>query len=772
MAGPMAMASPMAAPTPPREAAQALPLYLDVELNGMARGLHAVQQQPDGSLWMDSAALRAIGFVLPARADGPMAVAALADVQARYEAATQRLVLQAPLHALALPTTQLRAAEAEATPAAAAAWGALLNYDVYGVQGFGGPARHAGHLAATTEWRVFGGMGVFSSTALSQLAGDGGSGQRRHVRLDTNWSLHHPEAMRTLRVGDVVTAALPWTRGTRLGGVQWGRDFSLQPLRVNTPLPSFFGSAVLPSEVELLVNGMRYYTGQVPAGPFQLTAPPGVGASGQAQVVLTDALGRQDTYTYALQDVQRLLQPGLTDWSVSLGALRRAYGQRSFDYGRPVATGTWRRGLTPSLTAEAHAEASAGVAVAGAGGVGVLGPVQLNAALAYSRHGGGSGLQLGGGARWTGQRFYASADVMRAQPGYQDVAAHAGTRLAERSARATAGYSDAAIGSLGASYFTLRYAGERATPFASVYWSRPLGRGAVLGLSFTRALGQARATSAALTLSWALDGRTTLNVGAQRANGARLLLADAQRPAPLEGGAGWRVATRQGSGRHDALAEASWRGSAGLATAGLLRSGGATAAYGSATGALVLMGGQVYRSRRVDDAFALVTTSGLAGVPVRLENRPVGRTNAEGHLLVSPLHAWRPNRLSIDPMGLPANLQIDDVNATVVPADRAGGVARFALTPVRAALVVLTDAAGQWLPLGSEVRLSAHDAAAPAVVGFDGETYLSTLAEGANVLHVRLPTGTACVARVAYAASESDTLPRIGPVPCLENAPR
>ncbi len=86
------------------------------------------------------------------------------------------------------------------------------------------------------------------------------------------------------------------------GGACWfGTDFALQPYRITAPLPAFFGSATLPSDVELYVNGVRQYSGNVPAGPFQLNTIPNISGAGNAQVVLTDAaLGRATTLNFSL----------------------------------------------------------------------------------------------------------------------------------------------------------------------------------------------------------------------------------------------------------------------------------------------------------------------------------------------------------------------------------------------------------------------------------------------------------------------------------------
>src|SRR5690606_38114246 len=86
-----------------------------------------------------------------------------------------------------------------------------------------------------------------------------------------------------------------------------------------------------------------------------------------------------------------------------------------------------------------------------------------------------------------------------------------------------------------------------------------------------------------------------------------------------------------------------------------------TTMFGSVDGGLALLRGRVFAMRRIDEAFALVSTAGVPGVPVRLSNNVVGRTDANGMLMVGRLTPWQDNRLSIDPLSLPADVWIGSV---------------------------------------------------------------------------------------------------------------
>ena len=84
-------------------------------------------------------------------------------------------------------------------------------------------------------------------------------------------------------------------------------------------MPAYFGSVALPSTVDLFIDGMRRYRGDVPPGPFALDAIPRINGSGEATLVVTDALGRSQTIAFPFYASARLLLPGLSRWSLAAG---------------------------------------------------------------------------------------------------------------------------------------------------------------------------------------------------------------------------------------------------------------------------------------------------------------------------------------------------------------------------------------------------------------------------------------------------------------------
>lgn len=737
-------------------------LYLEVTMNGnptrkIARFVR------DGDAFLASAdTLQALGFRLPSTGPEMIDVASFPGVAVFYAVAVQRLDITAPADLVEQELAVLNQ-RTSTIPRPTASPGLLLNYDLYGTR----DSADSTTLSAFTELRAFNAWGVLSNTALSRRIDLPGAPTRNDsVRLDTTFSRSFVDSALTFRAGDILSGNLGWSRATRLGGVQLQSNFALQPDLITFPVPAFYGQANLPSSVDLYIDGLKQYSSDVPAGPFELNTVPTVNGSGQASVVITDALGRQTSVAFPFYTTNALLRPGLSDYSLDLGLVRENYGLRSFDYGNdPALSATWRRGFTNWLTLESHAEVMSGLRLGGAGAVIKLSDAGVvNAAYSRSTDRGASGSQAQLGYEWRNQRLNLSLDTLRTFDDYRDIASRYSLAPPERSDRAQAGLSMGRAGNLGLSYVALEYPDQPRSRYASAYYSRSLGPRVSFNLSGNQNLDDDRDRSVFLAFSVSLDHRISTSLSVQHDRDGNLATVDVHKSTDADGGFGWRVRAQDGKSQHGGLAQVDYRGQNAEVRGGVQSFNGDTLGYAGLSGALVLMNRQLFLARSVYDGFAVVSTDGIAGVPVMLENRPIGATNSRGNLLVTRLNSYQQNKLAIDPMNLPANVDISRVEARAVPSDRAGTLVRFGIQTVRAASVILHDGGGAPLAVGSLVTL--RDAPqSVAIVGYDGMVYLEGL-EANNVLDVRTPEGS-CSAQFEY-QQPGDSVPLIGPISCRE----
>ncbi|MGB3291222.1 MAG: fimbria/pilus outer membrane usher protein [Burkholderiaceae bacterium] len=756
-------AQPQAAAT----AAQ-LDLYLSVTVNGNPVEQLQAFSYRNGALWATPAVLRGLGLKAPEGSGGYLRLESLRGVRAVYDEATQSLAIQAPLSELDLAATVVNTGDEGAVPLTEGR-GALLNYDLYANRDNLG----ASLLSAASEFRVFNSHGVFSNTAFAQAARGqslfqidevGQQGWSAHnVRLDTSWRSSWPGKAITLTLGDTLTGGLQWSRSTRIGGIRLGRNFALQPYRSITPLPAFMGSAVVPSAVDLYIDGIKRYDGRVPAGPFQLNAIPGITGRGNALIVLTDAAGRQTQLDIPFYASSTMLDEGLSDWSVETGYVRQDYGISSFRYASdPVVSGTLRYGLAKSLTVETHAEGSRQTRVGGVGAVATLGSYgQVSSSYAVSSAGGSQGRQYSAGYQWVGRHFNIGVNTTRTSGDYRDVAAQYGTRPPAVTDSVIVGTSFQSIGSVSLSYIKQAYPGEAASRYAGAYWSRPLGERAMLSASFNQNLDIKTDRYFYVGLSISLEGRVNASASMQRNGDKTSYGVSANRTTQGNTGWGWSLYGRQEPGVSSGSAQVNYSGRHGDYRAGVNAYGSSGSAYLGTSGSLVAMDGGVFAGRRIYDSFAVVSTDGVPNVPIKLHNSPVGTSDANGYLLVEPLSAYQKNLVSIDPLGLPVNLKIDRVAVDVATREQSGALVRFGIRPIRAASVTLHDSRGRPVPLGAAITL--NGTAGDFLVGYDGVIYLEGL-QARNTIGVSAPDFR-CTAQFDY-TDPGDTILQIGPLRC------
>ena len=179
--------------------------------------------------------------------------------------------------------------------------GGFLNYDFSATQDDPQPQRRRLSL----ETRLL--QPPRCADSLGALVNDE-DGDGRAARLDTTWSRDMPERLATLQIGDAITQAGSWGHAVRFAGVKFGTNFLTQPTLITTPLLTASGSAVVPSTVDVFVNGRQVASEAVPPGPFTLDRLPAITGAGEMQVVVTDALGRQQVLTQPYYSGNRLLR--------------------------------------------------------------------------------------------------------------------------------------------------------------------------------------------------------------------------------------------------------------------------------------------------------------------------------------------------------------------------------------------------------------------------------------------------------------------------------
>ena len=756
-------------------------LQLEVFVNGSSSELIAAfRQTPDGLLLIESQQLKNVG-IKPAkeatREDGWVDIGRLPGVVATYDEENQTVSFDAMEDSRAARIIDAQADETpqaseEEEPVVTSNLGGLINYTVYGSTGgskWDDLTSFQG-VSSLLEGRLFGPYGVLTS---SQILSSSDAANFGSTRLDTRWSYSDPTRLMTYNVGDIISGGLSWTRPTRLGGIQIRRNFTLRPDLVTMPLPELSGSAAVPSTVDVYVDNAQRASRSVPSGPFSITNLPIITGAGTARLVVRDALGREtvsETPFYASSD---LLAKGLADFSAEIGFARRYYGVESNNYDeRSIGSATLRYGLTNNFTIEAHAEGAENFYNAGAGSVFNVGTFGVGSvAASNSRFGDETGYQVAASleAELWNIKFFAR--TQRTFGDFNDMAsvtadiARFGLPSTLYNAKPPRSLDQASIAlpsifenlNLNFSYAQLETANFDKSRIVSMTATKPIGqKGNVFFSTFTD-LERKGSFGVFAGLSWMMDGNITASTGISSDDTGTSVTADLMKSEqPVVGSTGWRV--RGSYGQNDIIAASgSYRSAIGRAEAGVEKFNDSVRGTAQFEGAIIVAGGGAFLANRVSDAFSVVDV-GAPDVEVFYENRPIGKTNKRGKLLVSDLRSYEDNAISIDPSNLPLDASVSTTRQVVRPSDRSGAVVDFNVSAdTRPALITIRNEAGDYIQTGASAQLNDDET---TIVGYDGQVYAENIAE-TNTLIIRQSNGENCTVTFTAPAkaNERTTIP-------------
>ena len=614
-----------------------------------------------------------------------------------------------------LKQTRLAYADVELTDEVVGGTGGFINYDVTAQAADGNSS-----IAGMFEAGIYSPWGVGTTNFLGHWS----SGVTILTRLTTNWTIDDPAKMRSVRLGDGISRGGLGGAPLRFGGIQLARNFAVQPGFVTIPLPSIEGSAVLPSVVDVYINGTKSGNRELPAGPFQITEVPILTGAGDVQLVVRDLLGRETLFSQTYYVASTMLGQGLHDYSYEVGLLRQSFGVRSNDYGAMMVSGTHRYGFSDNITGEFHGEATKDTQVAAAAGqvvLGKLGYVETSIAVSRSDRGNGTSGRMGFERRTRGLSFGVSAELTSKD--YMSVGRPSGHRSPASVIHGFAGFP-VGFGSIGLSYLRHDSRGEPDAEYASASASGQLGRRASLHLAGRKSMSGDKDLAAQVSLTLSSPHRAHKSAGLSVSNGEIRVTAATEKYRPVGEGIGYRLAASSGSiNRLDGRISANTR--FGAHEAQLTWTDGKTGIRLSTAGGIGLIDRSVFASRPLTQSFARVKVGEYENVRVYADNQLVGRTNGDGTLILPRLRPFDRNTVRIELADLPLDAALAADERSVRPFDRHGVVVDFSVKPARAAIIRILLANGSELPAGSTVKVNGSTDAFISAPG--GEVYLTGL---------------------------------------------
>lgn len=706
---------------------------LELSVNGARAGDDfIVLQDSAGNLWLSEADFARLRLHLPhvsPRLTGGrryFPLAAVPGIRVGVDSPHAAASITAP--AEDFDSTNVSLTGGPRPPLARSGTGAFLNYELFGETG-----RYSGADIASlyTELGFFSPLGVLDNTSVATAT----QGQHNFVRLETSFTHDFPSSLETLRLGDAVSVPGAWGQAVRFGGIQFGTNYGIRPDLVTTPLLAAAGTAVVPSTVDVFVNGKAVGSSTVPAGPFVVNQVPALTGSGDVNIVVRNALGQTQIVSVPFYSAAVMLQPGLSMWDVDVGALRENFGLESNDYGPAAAAATWRHGFTSAFTGEVHAEGvhdgpyAAGIDLARTIDHWAI----VTADLAFGGQPAAvtvpglppqpatSGTYAALGVQHVDERLSIVVEAQHATAGFRNIGDVGGVLQPIDRGIAQAGWNMGRAGSLQLAYVSQRNYDLTQQHALGLTYQLNVGRGS-LSTTASRTSGDTQDTSVYVFYTLPLGSRhssaTLLRYDQQQPGHEAALVETLQKNPPLGPGDGYVL-----SAGTDGSYNASYTGVMPFATLNVAaaRFLDESAQSLALNGGLTFMQGEVRAVRTVTDSFAMVDVGGIPDVTVYYNNQPVARTDSNGLALVPNLLSFQVNRLSIDPLQLPLDTSVGDTQVQFVPPYRSGNLIEFPVKRVHPGVFRLQLENGSVVPAGAVVKFQGEQ----FPVGLDGLTYVT-----------------------------------------------
>ena len=685
-----------------------------------------VLRDASGALWLDAADFARLRLLTPPGSgiihQGRHYLPLAAVPGVTFEVSEQAQSIAVSASPAAFAATRVRATPNSEPFASGASPGAFVNYQL-------SAQRVAGEnlTGAYAEIGAFAAKGVLLNSGVVRSL----DGQTQAVRLDSSFTMDFPARIERATFGDAISDGSTWGSAVRFAGIGWGRNFSLRPDLITAPLLSATGTALVPSTVDVYVNNQKVSSATLPPGPFIIDQLPVVTGAGQVSVVVRDALGREQQVTQPFYSSLQLLAPGLSQYEVDFGKVRRDYTTASAHYGELMGTASYRRGFNDALTLEAHAEflEHKAHAAGAAGAVALRHFAVLNFTAAAGGGPGVSGSLYGFGFERQGHRISVAASTSVASDGYRQISSAELSALQfRRRDLAQVGLNLQRFGSLSAVVVRQTFATLPTDQTESLTYSRTITERGALNLTATRSRqGDVVSRSVFLGFTIALAERRaavfTANSGSGPGAPDDELYATYIENPPRGPGQGWRLGGSS-RGNYDGELREQWSvGDLQLLAARNHGVSGESVFWG---GAATWLGGELRAARQVSGSFAVVDVAGIADVPVYLDHQLVAHTNQQGLALLPDLLPYEANRVNIEPVELPLDTSIGANTLTVTPRYRSGVVVKFPVERVRGGTFRLLMLDGSPVPAGGIVHFM--DATFP--VTYDGVTYVTGFDHG------------------------------------------
>ncbi len=751
------------------------PLLLEVLISGQDTGqVFTFMEDAQKNLYINSEDAKTLRLRIPVKnaidiqQQTYYPLTAFAGLTYKLDASRLTLNISAPPQDFELSTLTVRNNNLLIPPPAP--FGGYLNYSFFGQeQGSDNPNVYT--LMLTPD--IFSPYGYLNSGMMVQNTNMNSMNNEQNtqfLRLNSAFVQDQPAHMTTLSLGDAYTNAPSWGQSVDFGGISYGTNFSTQPNFNTLPLPATSGVATLPSTVNVYVNNTLTASKNINQGPFNINNIPTVNGFGQINLVTTNIMGQEQVYNVPYYSSNNLLAQGLSDYSYAAGFVRENYGLDSNDYGPFLGQVTEQYGFNNRLTVEGDAQTFSDEQTLGGGLnylVGTIGVVNFDFAASHAPGTAGdlgvvgfqrqfiSGLSYGFNIQVSSAQFTEiGLNPGEGAPSVQNqffISLPMGTST-------NMGLSDTQVNNRN---------GTPNSNFATLSYNTNISKEWFLNLSIISNIGGQVHTQEALLGLSSYFGNNSFNISQTLQDNANQTQVSLGQSLPIGTGFGYQLQYDNTQNQpQNYQASVSAQNEIGTYSVTGAHQGEINGYQLYASGAVVLLGNNVYLTRTISNSFGLVQVPGVPDVTVYSENEPIGKTDAAGNVLIPILNPYQNNMIAIEGTDLPLSVNVAPLKQNTIPYNNSGVIVKFPVTRIQEATLSAVNVKQQPIAVGEAVELNGAPA---APVGFNGLLYFDAVKSGINHVLIAAGTSTACSFDFTYQNNLKQDLPNLGTFICKEN---
>lgn len=586
-----------------------------------------------------------------------------------------------------------------------ASLGAFLNYDFYYDK-----YKDSHEFSNFYELGVFKDYWMFKNAVIYR---DNQTENDPFVRLNSQFSMDFPDEFTRLVIGDNTSVYNPFMSSFRFAGLNYGTSYTDRPDYVYWNAPILRGSALVPSTIDLYVNGTSIYRQNVTPGDYNLQTGALIQQSGTAQVIVEDILGNRSVQTFPVYINNQLLKEDLNEYNFSLGKVRYNYDIDSSDYRDFFTSIYFRRGVTQQTTLGMNGAYSEDVQNLGfLWTQGISKYALVDMAATGSKSNSKNGYSVAGSISQNFDRFSLGFSSQYASENFQTLGYSDEVSIPKLDSLAYFSvYKLGFIDSLNINYIDRRYYPDsvNALPdrkLLNIGLSKNISPQLLFSVSSFQDFGDISDSGVYFSLSYIFDLKKSLYLEHSNNNGTR---ANFVSNSIEQNGFDYSLGIGHDDGDMDYNVFGLYKTSIGDFSVQHDQQKDYYSTQLGYKGAIVWLNNQLNLTKIIDNSFALVKVGDYKDINVFKSLSPVGKTRKDGYFFVHDIIPYVTYDISFDLEQIPIDDKIDTANQKLIALNQRGYFLDYPIYHTQQVIVKLVDAQQQRFERGTEVYLNNNE---------------------------------------------------------------